>query len=116
MAASTLSTDRRPVLDPARPQASILSNPHVTSRSLHGESFPENRKAGSLPRVDAGCIFNLSKAQERSAEQEVEKSNNGGADGHGSPAWIEPELGSAPAFRNPDCNMGIGTGKSACRK
>jgi hypothetical protein len=28
---------------------------------------------------------NPSKAQERSAEQEVEKSNNGGADGHGSP-------------------------------
>ncbi len=79
-------SDWRTALDPPRPQASILSNPHVTSRLLHGETIPENRKAISLRRVDAGCVFNPSEAQERSAEQEVEKSNNGGADGHGSPA------------------------------
>jgi hypothetical protein len=34
---------------------------------LHDESIPENRKASSLRRVDAGCGFNPSKAQEASA-------------------------------------------------
>ena len=93
-------SDWRTALDPPRPQASILSNPHVTSRLLHGETIPENRKAISLRRVDAGCAFNLSKAQERSAEQEVEKSNNGGADGHGSPRLDRVRAGvPQPAFR-----------------
>src|SRR5260370_892737 len=41
-------SDWRTALDPPRPQAPILSNPHVTSRLLHGETIPENRKASSL--------------------------------------------------------------------
>ena len=98
MAASTLSTDRRTVIDPARPQASILSNPYVTSRSLHGESIPENRKAISLRRVDAGCVFNPSEAQERSAEQELEKSNSGGAASHGSPRLDRVRAGFRTGF------------------
>ena len=91
-------SDWRTALDPARPQASILSNPHVTSRPLHGESFPENRKGSSLGRVDAGCVSNPSKAQERSAEQELEKSNSGGADSHGSPRSDRVRAGLRTGF------------------
>ena len=91
-------SDWRTALDPPRPQAPILSNPHVTSRLLHGETIPENRKAISLGRVDAGCVFNLSKAQERSAEQELEKSNSGGAASHGSPSLDRVGAGFRTGF------------------